>query len=182
MLVLPKRGKMRQFILLSLIFFIGNTTVSCIPEGEFAIYLPQKKIPINKIAKLQIKNKIDKLKINRIKLQEYPFISVDDLIAYSLKDHIMELKPEAYEKLYNIDIHEVFIVCVGRKPIYWGVIWSAGLSAPFTGIVIRQPLRPGEHLIKIECGFPTDEYFKGIDLRGDKRIIDSLRKSGKLIE
>lgn len=151
-------------------------------ENKFAIFLPDKEVSLKKVYNMDIN--IDKIKLGKI-----PIIDDFDINVYSLKDHTLELKQDAYEKIINLKIGTLFVVCVGKQRVYWGIIWSSIRSVSFEGIVILQPSelrlvssswRPEKFIIKIELGYPTEEYFEGIDLRGDKRIIEALKRTGKL--
>jgi hypothetical protein len=152
-------------------------------EGRFSIFLIKKEIPSDKVYDLEID-------LKELKIRRFPLLDDRDLISYSLKTHTMRLAPEKWEKIMKLEVGTLFVVCVGRKPIYWGIIWTSGYSVSFSGIVIDRikelmtlsSSQPIDYWFRIECGYPSEKFFLGNDLRSDERIVNALRRSGKLIE
>lgn len=75
---------------------------------------------------------------------------------------------------------KVFIVCVDRKPVYWGAFWPLYSSQSFDGIIIPTPLMPNKNTIQITLGHPATGFYKGNDPRSNPAILQSLRQAGKL--
>lgn len=173
--------KIITFLLVGLM--IVKPVIAVTDEGRFSIFLLKKEISSEKIYDLEIDLK--ELKIRRV-----PFLDDRDLISYSLKTHTMRLAPEKWKKFMKLEVGTLFVVCVGRNPIYWGVIWTSGSSVSFPGIVIDRikelmalsSSQPIDCWFRIECGYPTEKFFMGNDLRNDERIVNALRRSGKLVE
>lgn len=170
-------------IVLYLLVIICTDALIAEKLREFTIFLSREKIAAEKIVKLEID-------INKIKLMKTPLIKESDIVSYSARTHTIELLKNLWKKIMEIRRTTVFVVCVGEERIYWGVIWSSILSAWHIGIVIVKPAQlilepcwsPKSYTIEIRCGYPTEEYFRGKDLRNDKRIIEALKRAGKLKE
>ena len=117
-------------------------------------------------------------------------IAADDVLAYEWASHTLTLKPKVrknlFEKLKGKLLHgEPFIVSVGGKVVYQGNWKSVLSSIPCTTPVIMldgRALDPklGEDQVRIELGYPSKDYFKGEDPRGDQRVRNALEASGKL--
>ena len=105
----------------------------------------------------------------------------------TLKTHKMELTREALQRIQELDVPvsggPAFVVCVGSERIYGGVFWVLYSSLSFDGVVIQLPLVTDDRTIRFQLGYPeSPELFIGKDLRADPRIIQSLRRAGKLRE
>jgi len=71
---------------------------------------------------------------------------------------------------------------VDNKPIYLGAFWVDLSSHSFDGVTISYPLSPQESkVIALELGYPSPAFFIGDDPRDNRAILNSLEKSGKLI-
>lgn len=119
-------------------------------------------------------------------------IAADDVLAYEWASHTLTLKPKVRRNLFDALkrklVHgEPFIVRVGSKAVYQGN-WKSSLSSiPCTTPVIvldRRALDPkfGEDQVRIELGYPSKDFFKGEDPRGDQRVRNALEVSGKLTQ
>ena len=141
-------------------------------EKEFSIFLPKAEISQDEIGSIDI---------NSILLKDDSIISESDLIAYDKTTHSLKLSASSCERVMSLKYGTIVFVCVGRKPIYWGVIWSNILSAGFNGVVLLKaaPWEKDKCKIRIECGYPS-EWFTGKDPRDNPEIMNSLRKAGKL--
>jgi hypothetical protein len=173
---------MKINVLLLIFFFIAASALSQKTQEGFAIYLPSREISHNKLYKL-ISEK-NGLKIDKMKLKNEPLISDRDLIAYYLANHTLKLSAAAAERIDKLDTGILVLICVGKKPIYWAITWSRILSAGFSGVVVIKPdpFTSNKNIIQIQCGYPSEEWFRGKDLRSDPEIIEALKKSGKLKE
>jgi hypothetical protein len=170
-----------QVLFLGFIFLTTSGLSQKTQEG-FAIYLPSREISHNELYKL-ISEK-NGLKIDKIKLKNEPLISDNDLIAYYLASHTLELSSAAAKRIDELYTGILVLICVGKKPIYWAAIWSGILSAGFGGVVVIKPdpFTSNKDIIQIQCGYPSEEWFRGKDPRSDPEIIEALKKSGKLKE
>lgn len=160
---------------------------NCQPAGGegFAIYLPIEDIKASQVTSLSA-------------LHPYtePLVSTKDIVSYASNTHEITLTPLAYSRLDEIvgmakvpTWGKVFIVCVDRKPIYWGAFWPMYSSALFDGITIANPLgiiigpsvgTTVANSIQIGMGYPTSSFYQSEDPRSDPAIMKSLRDAGKL--
>ena len=143
------------------------------PEGEgFAIYLLAQDIPVSEMPI-----------VSHLVLADEPLVSLKDIVSYSRKSHEIELTAQAYQRLLELKVPtsgQVFVVCVGRQPVYWGAFWATYSSMSFDGVTILVPLSPDRHTIRLELGYPSESFFSGEDPRPDPDIIQSLQQAGKL--
>lgn len=141
-------------------------------EG-FAIYLLDQSISSQQLASL-----------SRLKLEETPFLSNDDIVSYTEAAHEIELTDTGYEKIHGLSVPmdgKPFAVCVDGQPIYSGAFWVAFSSASFDGVIIEVLLVSEErHVMRIELGYPGSDFFQGADPRSDSRIMQALEQAGKL--
>jgi hypothetical protein len=145
------------------------------PKHEgFAIYLTQGDIPPAQI-----------LALNQIGIAEQPIIGLDDIITYNAQTHELKLTPSSYEDIFRLDVPgngKSFVVCVDKKPIYWGAFWTPISSISFDGVTIWKPYSLGEpHIINLELGYPSSSFYRGEDPRNNPGVINSLEQAGKLI-
>jgi len=162
-------------------------STDCQPSsGEgFAIYLPIEDIKASQVTSL-----------SALHPSAGPLVSTKDIVSYSRDTHEIELRAQAYSRLDGIvgmakvpTWGKVFIVCVDRRPVYWGAFWPAYSSQSFDGIIIPTPLgitlTPSggttvANSIQIGMGYPTGSFYQGEDPRSDPAIMKSLRDAGKL--
>ena len=141
-------------------------------EG-FAIYLTRFDIPPSRM-EMQ----------SHVELADKPVISRDDILSYNWDTHVISLTAEAYQKLeaMKIPVNGVsFLVCVDKKPLYWGAFWTPVSSLSFDGITITLPsMFPGENIVKLEPGYPGPAFYSGKDPRDNPSILEALEKAGKL--
>jgi hypothetical protein len=142
-------------------------------EG-FAIYLTRDDVPPDKMEML-----------SHVDIADQPIISIKDIITYNAQTHEIILTEEAFERISRLEVPvrgKSFLVYVNKSPIYWGAFWTSLSSVSFDGIIICQPLGPQElKVITLELGFPSSSFYNGEDLRNNLTILQSLEKSGKLI-
>ena len=120
-----------------------------------------------------------------MELGNIPIVSKKDIVSYDRQTHEIILAPEATERLLKLDVPvngKVFVVCVDRRPVYWGAFWTPICSMSFDGATILKPLSPNVNTIKIELGYPSGSLFNGDDPRAESRVIKSLEKAGKLLK
>ncbi len=169
---------MKRFTVVLALFFslsgsVAAATIDLSPQpGQFYIYLVNEPKDYNSMSNEDIKN---------LKLGFIPLLTVNDIISYNINTHEMKITEAAYNRFFQ-DIGVCFIVCVGEERIYGGTIWQDISSVSRHGVVISKPFGETNNTISIQLGYPSEEYFEGHDNRSDPRIINALKKAGKLVE
>jgi hypothetical protein len=127
--------------------------------------------------------------LDQIVLAEQPIINLNDIVQYDEINQTMDLTISAYQRLTSLHpsvYGQPFVVCVDKKPIYWGAFMSLISSVTFNGVTIILPLPSKDPYawppVNISLGYPDNKFFKGPDPRADNAIILSLRHAGILIE
>ena len=154
---------------LILLAFAGSTAAG---ENTFSIFLPARTVSLEEVSNIDM---------SALKLKSNPIISDEDIISYSRSSHLIKLSAPAYDRFMNLESGTIFMVCVGKKPVYWGVIWNELLSAAWEGLTIVKPIKSARHEIRIQRGYPSEEYCGVKDPRSNEQIIMALKKSNKLI-
>ena len=111
-------------------------------------------------------------------------ISDKDIMSYNKNSHEIKLTEEGVEKIKALKVPvsgRPFVVKLNGEEIYNGSFWSPISSIPYSGIVI-DTLIIQNNTITIEKGYPTSEFFEGIDPRNHSEIFDYFQKVGKLIQ
>lgn len=143
-------------------------------EG-FAIYLTTGDIPPSKMEAL-----------SHVDIADKPVIASSDIISYKSSAHVIELTTDAFDRIASLKIPlsgKSFVVCVDKKPIYWGAFWTIMSSMSFGGVTVMQPLPTQEaKTITLELGYPTQSFYNGTDPRGNAEIIQAMEKAGKLVQ
>jgi hypothetical protein len=111
-----------------------------------------------------------------------PLLSADDVVAYDWATHTLTLRPGAREHLRSALVGGLvrgvpFVVMADGAACYRGVFTTSLSSATQSGPVID--LDAGERLT-IELGYPSEQFFQGVDPRGDERVRQVLEALGKL--
>jgi len=145
------------------------------PDHEgLAIYLTKGDIPPAQMPAL-----------SHVDIAEQPIIGLNDIITYNAQTHELKLTTSAYTDVSQLDVPvngRSFVVCVDRKPIYWGAFWTPISSISFDGVTIWKPLSPQEPaVITLELGYPSSSFYGGLDPRNNSAIMSSLEQAGKLI-
>jgi hypothetical protein len=152
-------------------FFGCRTTTG---EG-FAIYLTAGDVPVSEMPILSHVNLADK-----------SLISGADIISYLKTTHEIQLTDVAYQRIVQLEVPvngRAFVVCVDRKPIYWGAFWTPISSISFDGVTIWKPLSSQEpKVITLNLGYPSSSYYGGEDPRNNPEVMESLEQAGKLID
>ena len=156
-----------------------ETFASTQNEG-FAIYLTKDDISPDKMPAL-----------NQSELADKPIIALNDVVTYNLTLHELTINDDASGRISNLVVPtngKSFVVCVDRKPIYWGVLWPEYSSAipPSSIVIVSFPLSHTVQIgdaegLQINPNILQLSYYGTDDPRGDTVIIDSLRQAGKLI-
>ena len=141
-------------------------------EG-FAVYLTKGDIPPAQMPAL-----------SHIDIAEQPVIAMNDIIAYNAKTHEITLTANAFDRIYSLEVPvrgKSFVVCIDRKPIYWGAFWTPISSISFDGVTIWKPLGSQDpKIIKLELGYPSSSFYEGEDPRNNAEVMKSLEQAGKL--
>ena len=115
-------------------------------------------------------------------------VSADEITAYDWATHTLDLKPGSVAKLRKVltDSEQLavpFAVAVGGRTVYRGEITTPLSSRSCSGVVVPAvPLegtKDGER-IQLQLGYPTENFFKDKDPRGDADVKAALRASVKL--
>ncbi len=154
----------------------AKTPTSTAPQGEgFAIYLTAQNVPASQMPAL-----------SHVDLADKPVLSISDIVSYEWNTHEIKMTKEAFERLQTLQVPTSgtsFLVCVDRQEVYWGAFWAAYSSQSFDGITImlKPPMSTQENTIRIGQGYPSSSFYKGEDPRNDPRIMESLKRAGKLV-
>jgi hypothetical protein len=148
----------------------------CAPleRAEFAVYLVAQDMPAGQITQVDL---------DEIELQSEPLLATDDIVFYDRDTHEVLLSQEACERIEHTEVTTAgrpFVVCVGQERIYGGAIWPMFSSYSFDGVVIEVPLM-GKRSVQFRRGYPSPQFFRGPDRRGDARILNALERFGKLM-
>jgi hypothetical protein len=142
-------------------------------EG-FAIYLTKGDIPPAQMEAL-----------SQVNIAEQPIITIEDVITYNAQTHELKLTTNAFEHISQLDVPvrgKSFLVCVDKRPIYWGAFWTPISSISFDGVTIWKPLRSKEpNVITLELGYPSTSFYGGDDPRNNEEVMKSLEQAGRLI-
>jgi len=166
---------MSRMAICFLIALVGLLT-SCAPEpaGDFAIYLLAEDVKVSELAAVDLQS---------LPLQDAPTISTADIVAYTWGTHEIKLTAAGFERVMALQVRTwglPFVVCVDRKPVYWGAFWTPYSSQSFEGVTIMLPLGAQDSTIQIELGYPGSDFFLGQDPRFDAEVRKALERAGKL--
>ena len=163
---------------LALLILPGGAMVSggcAAPEGEgFAIYFTKYDVPPQQMEAL-----------SHVEIAEQPVISMADIITYNEQTHELKLTADAFERASGLIVPingRSFVVCVDKKPVYWGAFWTPISSISFDGVTIWKPYATGgPQLVTLELGYPSESFYDGEDPRNSPEVISSLLGAGKLV-
>ncbi|MFC1958787.1 hypothetical protein ACFLV6_02610 [Chloroflexota bacterium] len=152
-----------------------STPPSVTSEGEgFAIFLTKEDIPPSRMEALSY-----------VEIADQPIISIMDIITYDAQTHEIKLTENAFNRIAGLEVSvqgKSFMVCVDRKPIYWGAFWTPISSISFDGVTILKPISTQEpRVITLELGYPSSSCYTGEDPRNNAEVVKSLEQAGKLI-
>ena len=157
-------------VLVSSICITSEDMVTPSNDEGFAIYLTKQDIPPAQMGAL-----------SHVDIAERPIISISDIITYDAQEHELRLTAGAFERVSQLDVStggKSFIVCVDKRPIYWGAFWVPWSCTLFDGVTIWKPLTLEEtHVIRLELS----ALYTGEDPRSNPVVIESLEQAGKLI-
>ena len=148
---------------------------------------------INKISADDVR----KNNISGVVLDKSPIFTTKDIIVYSQSEHTIKLTKEAYKKICALSGEYYFAICVDNKPVYLGLVLPQYSSTRFAGLTIETT---NDECNEIQLRIGIDLYPDGLssivivgdipesikdsidDPRQNKLVLDSLRKSNKLVE
>jgi hypothetical protein len=119
-------------------------------------------------------------------------VAAGNIVSYDWSTHTLTLAPGARAKLaaeLPNDSRLVrgipFAIAVGGKAIYTGKFTSMQSSLSLsTPVILIEPKVLAPELaadqLRIQLGYPTAQFFRGQDPRGDARLRAALRATGKL--
>jgi hypothetical protein len=123
--------------------------------------------------------------LSHVNIAEQPIISIEDIITYNAQTHELKLTTRAFERISQLDVPvrgKSFVICVDRKPIYWGAFWTPISSISFDGVTIWKPLSLEEpYIITLDLGYPSSSFYGGEDPRNNADVMRALEQAGKLI-
>ena len=164
-------AKLTALIIFNAILILSGCTPSK-AEG-FAIYLTKEDIPP---AQMPVLSHID--------ITEWSIIAMGDIITYNAKTPEITLTTSAYDRISNLEVPvrgRSFVVCVAKRPIYWGAFWTPLSSISFGGVTIVKPLSSQDaKVVKLELGYPSPSFYGGEDPRPNAEVMKSLEQAGKL--
>ena len=164
-------AKLTALIMVGTILMLSGCTTS---KGEgFAVYLTRGDTSPAQMPAL-----------SHVDIAEHPIIAMSGIITYNARTHEITLTTSAYERISKLEVPvggRSFVVCVDRKPIYWGAFWSPVSSVSFNGVTIMKPLSSQDaKIIKLGLGYPSPSFYRGEDPRLNAEVIKSLEQAGKL--
>jgi hypothetical protein len=166
-------AKLAVLIMVSAILILSGCTTSNSNSEGFAIYLTKGDISIAQMPAL-----------SHIDIEEQPLIDLNDIITYYADTHHIALTASAYKRISQLEVPvggKSFVVCVNRKPIYWGAFWTPISSVSFDGVTIWKQLWAQEpEVVKLELGYPSSSFYEGEDPRNNAEVMESLEQAGKL--
>jgi len=126
--------------------------------------------------------------LDELELAEDPILSTSDIVNYQWDFHMIDLTPEAFQKILAILSVGIpnsgipFVVVSHGERIYAGAFWTPSSSLPFDGVLIMHPFDPAGSPLVISLGYPSEEYFTGEDPRSDPRLRQALEDAELLGE
>jgi hypothetical protein len=109
-------------------------------------------------------------------------ISDNEIVWYDKTSYQIKLTEEAAKKISSLEVPVAGIPFAARidgEEIYTGSFWVSFSSLSYSGIVM-DALRIQNNTISIDLGYPSSQFFEGVDNRNDPRILDHFQKLGKL--
>ena len=110
-------------------------------------------------------------------------ISDEDIVWYDRNIYEIKLTDEGFKKIQELKVSvygEPFIIKINDEEIYNGSFWTPISSVSYHGIAIVTFVNTTNSTIKLEKGYPSSDFFEGVDPRNDSRILDHFQKIGKL--
>jgi hypothetical protein len=157
-------------ITIILMSFSGCITAK---RNGFAIYLAKEKANYE----------VTDTQMESLTLEDSPFITTDDIVAYDWSTHRVELTWAATEKLRKLEVPvmgRLFVVCIGERRIYAGAFMTPISSIMFRGVSIYTWLESAQNRVAIVWGYPDGGASQPTDPRSNPEIFDALSRAGKV--
>ncbi len=117
-------------------------------------------------------------------------ISNHEILGYRWSTHTMTLKSGVHGKLEDKLLGKLvsgqpFELWADGKPIFHGTMTTSVSSFSFATVVVVlgphffEPILE-DNQVRFDLGYPTEDFFKGDDPRGNEVLREALRKSGRL--
>jgi hypothetical protein len=157
-------------------FVTNSPSMSSTRIPGVAIYLASIDVKAEQLSDLDVRD---------IRIDSAPFLSMDDILAYSKETYELTLTTPACKKVQQLNVPvfgRPFVVYVGNEPIYSGAFWVSYSSQIFDRLVIDTTSGCWiQSTIRVQLGYPESLHlFKGKDNRSDLRILKALDNAGKL--
>jgi len=128
--------------------------------------------------------KVDHAELSKVELEKQPLLTATDIVSYDWKTHTMALTDAGQLKIANsADVGvrgDGFILVADGQRCYRGAFWSSFSSASCpTPVIVVDEAEKGKG-VKIHRAYPSDEFARGDDPRGDERVLRALKELGKL--
>jgi len=115
-------------------------------------------------------------------------VSDKDIVSYNKTCHEIKLTEEGVRKIgalsFEVPVYgKPFVVKLNDREMYNGSFWSSFSSVSCSGVVIVDVLAVRDGVtdtVRIEAGYPSSEFFKGVDPRNNLEILDHFQRVGKL--
>lgn len=119
-------------------------------------------------------------------------VAASQIQKYDWKTHTLTLAPGSRASLEDhlmagrgLGSNVPFTMAIDGKPAYQGILTSVFSSQSFaTPVILLMPHSPRQdgnpEQLRIQLGYPTDQFFKGTDPRPDARLYRALRAGRKL--
>ncbi len=165
----------RTLLVLTLVLSLS----ACAPaasqrEDGVAIYLPTQAMSGRDILAADLA---------KVVLQPEPIVAAKEIVYYSASDHDLVVLPAAIGRVSGLKVPVQglgFVICDGSKPLVAGAFWTPISSLSFEGLTINVPFGSEETRLHLYRGYPMLDEPMPNDPRNDPRLLDALRRMGKL--
>jgi hypothetical protein len=149
--------------------------------GGIEFYLTNNTISTNASYSSYVAIQVDTLSI-----ENEPFITYDDILLYDSANYTYTLRFSKYSESFSELYKEPnsFVISLDGEPIMYGYFWSLIRSQSCPCVYLLEPLEnlnsDNSNEIKLYFGYPSAEFAMGNDPRNDPRLIERLKRDGKL--